>query len=256
MAGLDGDDASKTVDLPPAAAGNQLRLGTVVGRYVVLEGLAAGGMGGMGIVYAAYDPDLYRRVAIKFLLSNQANHTGHDRLLREARAMAQLSHPNVVAVYDVGTWQERVFIAMELVDGGTLKGWLAGDRSCREILDTFIAAGRGLAAAHAAGLVHRDFKPSNVMVGHDGRVRVTDFGLVRAAGASSAENPDSTGQRFALAQALWQSGDDQHDRALELGRQARDEYSGLWNGKAALSAVEQWLARHEGPRAAAVQAPR
>ena len=100
------------------------------------------------------------------------------RLLREAQAMARLTHPNVVAVDDVGTFEHRVFLAMEFVDGRTLKGWLkAKPRSIRERLQVLRAAGRGLAAGHHAGLVHRDFKPDNVLFGKDGRVLVTDFGL-------------------------------------------------------------------------------
>src|SRR5439155_15636147 len=99
------------------------------------------------------------------------------RLLREAQALARLSHPNVVAVHDVGTYGEHLFVALEWVDGATLSDWLEPGRSLREIVGAFRQAGEGLAAAHAAGLVHRDFKPENVLVGKDGRVRVTDFGL-------------------------------------------------------------------------------
>jgi serine/threonine protein kinase len=107
-----------------------------------------------------------------------------DRLRREAQAMAQLAHPNVVAVYDVGSFDGRMFIAMEYVAGETLARWLETPRSRREILEAYGAAGRGLAAAHAAGIVHRDFKPENVLIGHDGRARVGDFGLARAFGAA------------------------------------------------------------------------
>src|SRR5262249_55441433 len=114
--------------------------------------------------------------------------TQHDagesqtRLLREARAMAQLSHPNVVAAYDVGTWSGQVFVAMEFVEGKTLRRWLRdASPPWQEVLRAFLAAGDGLAAAHASGLVHRDFKPENILIGKDGRVRVTDFGLARPA---------------------------------------------------------------------------
>src|SRR5207244_2288672 len=104
------------------------------------------------------------------------------RMLREAQALARLAHPNVVAVYDVGAVDDHVFLAMELVDGETLAAWLrAADRSWRQIVAVLAAAGQGLAAAHAANIVHRDFKPGNVLVGRDGRVRVLDFGLARAA---------------------------------------------------------------------------
>ncbi|TQF12260.1 protein kinase [Myxococcus llanfairpwllgwyngyllgogerychwyrndrobwllllantysiliogogogochensis] len=151
-----------------------------VGRYHILDKL---GSGGMGVVYSAYDPDLHRRVAIK-LLHPDANTVvrtdGASRLLREAQAMARLSHPNVVSVYDAGTFAGRVFITMELVEGLSLRHWLRAEhRSWRDVLDLFRQAGRGLAAAHAAGLVHRDFKPANVLVNRDGRAQVTDFGLAR-----------------------------------------------------------------------------
>jgi len=137
----------------------------------------------MGVVYSAYDPELHRRVAIK-LLHPEANTVvradGSSRLLREAQAMARLSHPHVVSVYDAGTFAGRVFITMELVEGLSLRHWLRAEhRSWRDILDVFRQAGRGLAAAHAAGLVHRDFKPANVLVSREGHAQVTDFGLAR-----------------------------------------------------------------------------
>ncbi len=155
--------------------------GTAVGRYLLIALL---GRGGMGEIYAAYDPELDRRIAIKLLnVEPESGGTpaeARTRLLREAKAIARLSHPNVVVVFDAGSFGERLFIAMELVEGETLSSWLqARPRSWREVRDVFVAAGRGLAAAHAAGLVHRDFKPQNVMVGRDGEARVTDFGLVR-----------------------------------------------------------------------------
>jgi eukaryotic-like serine/threonine-protein kinase len=155
--------------------------GATIGRYVVL-GLV--GRGGMGEVYAAYDPELDRKVAVKLLRvkpgAGVSPHEGRQRTLREAQAIARLSHPNVVVVFDVGTFQEQVFIAMEFVEGNTVTYWLqAADRSWPEILKVFMAAGRGLAAAHDKGLVHRDFKPDNVMVGRDNQVRVMDFGLAR-----------------------------------------------------------------------------
>lgn len=145
--------------------------------------LGAVGRGGMGEVYAAYHPDLDRRIALKVVHELGADAPEHRaRLLREARAIARLSHPNVVSVHDAGTVGDRVYIAMEFVDGETVDTWLRRKpREWREIVDVFIAAGRGLAAAHAAGVVHRDFKPQNVMVGSDGSVRVMDFGLARMA---------------------------------------------------------------------------
>jgi len=170
------------------------------GRYKLVEKL---GVGGMGVVYLAEDPELGRRVAIK-LMEPKASGTlpaseGRARLLREARALAQLSHPNVIAVHDVGTCADQVFIAMEYVEGSTLSQWLAErKRTWREVLSTFVQAGRGLAAAHAVGIVHRDFKPDNVLVGNDGRVRVLDFGLARPAQPSESEElANADGQALA-----------------------------------------------------------
>ncbi|HLL56163.1 MAG TPA: tetratricopeptide repeat protein [Myxococcaceae bacterium] len=153
------------------------------------------GKGGMGVVYAAYDPELDRKVALK-LLGGFRSHgdDGQARLLREAQAMARVTHPNVTAVYDAGTYGAQVFIAMELIEGGkTLRDWiLETRRSWREILDVMVEAGQGLAAAHAAGLVHRDFKPENVLVGQDGHAHVTDFGLARLARSEEGSTKDSS----------------------------------------------------------------
>lgn len=162
-------------------------LGTTLGRYVILEWVGAGAM---GAVYSAFDPELDRRVALKILPPRRGERalTLSGRFLAEARAMASISHPNVIAVHDVGTHDGLAFFAMELVEGDTLEGWLKAERRSTEaIVSVFTAAGRGLAAAHDVGLVHRDFKPHNVLVGHDGRVRVIDFGLVRVV----AEDDDS-----------------------------------------------------------------
>lgn len=137
----------------------------------------------MSVVFQGFDPDLDRNVALKLLQSDRmAGSTPEStaRLAREARAMAKVSHPHVVPVYDVGLHAEDVYIAMELVEGQTLKSWLGETaRPWNEIVSMFMQAGRGLAAAHDAGLVHRDFKPENVLVGDDGRARVVDFGLAR-----------------------------------------------------------------------------
>ena len=151
--------------------------GDCLGRYTVRRLIGAGGM---GRVFAAVDPELGRAVAIKLIRAERAwAPSARARLLREAQAMARLHHPNVVTVYDVGTQDDEVFIAMELVEGSTLGEWMrVGGRAWRKVLETFIAAGRGLAAAHRAGIVHRDFKPANVIVGPD-RVVVVDFGLAR-----------------------------------------------------------------------------
>ena len=156
-------------------------IGQELGRYKLVERLGAGAM---GIVYRAEDRELGRDVALKQLHRPDAELT--DRLVREARAMAQVNHPNVVAVYDVGVLEGVTYIAMELVSGQSLRTWQAG-RTIKELVEAYLAAGRGLAAAHAAGIVHRDFKPDNVLVGKDGRLRVTDFGL--AASRPSAGQP-------------------------------------------------------------------
>ena len=177
------DSVSPTLPLESSASDTELQRGARFGRYLVLDWLGAGGM---GVVYSAYDPELDRRVALKVLRNDGAGHGDRlpirDLLLGEAQAMAQLAHPNVVTVFDVGSVDDRVFIAMELVEGQTLAKWLrAQRRKPSEIIAMFLAAGNGLAAAHAAGLIHRDFKPDNVLVSNDGRVRVTDFGLARSA---------------------------------------------------------------------------
>jgi tetratricopeptide (TPR) repeat protein len=161
----------------PMAPGDVPQLGNRLGRYIVLDML---GRGGMGVVYAAYDPVLDRKIALKLLLELEGDDAtaGRARMHREAQALARLSHPNVITIHDVGDHGDAMYLAMELVHGTTLRAWQAG-RSWREVLDGYVAAARGLAAAHTAGLIHRDFKPENVLVGDDGRVRVTDFGLAR-----------------------------------------------------------------------------
>ena len=160
---------------------DELKRGAQLGRYVVLGKLGAGGM---GVVYAAYDPELDRKVAIK-LLRGAASAEARDRLLREAQAMARLAHPNVIGVHDVGTFEDRVFVTLEFVEGRTLGAWLRErERGWREILQAFVMAGRGLAAAHAAGLVHRDFKPETTFFpANNCRILVGDFGLAHAVGA-------------------------------------------------------------------------
>ena len=179
---LEQTAAASATDTPP---GPRLGLsrGESVGRFV-LVGLL--GRGGMGEVYAAYDPELDRKVAVKILRARSAD--GEVRLLREAQVIAKLQHPNVVVVYDVGKFRDTVFIAMEFVDGETLGHWMKEEaRPWRETLRIFQAAGRGLDAAHALGMVHRDFKPDNVMLTKDGQVRVMDFGLARQVDAEDQE---------------------------------------------------------------------
>jgi predicted Ser/Thr protein kinase len=173
--------------LPAAAAPAVLEAGAKLGRYEVERLL---GVGGMGVVYVGRDPRLGRRVALKRL--HGATHAdAHARLEREAQAMAQLSHPNVVPIFELGDDDSGVFFAMELVDGVTLRDWLKTPRSADDVLARFLEAGRGLEAAHAAGVVHRDFKPANVLVGLDGRARVTDFGLARPLGGAPVPSGDA-----------------------------------------------------------------
>jgi tetratricopeptide (TPR) repeat protein/predicted Ser/Thr protein kinase len=180
----DGNRHSQPVAPAIATELSDLQRGATVGRYLVLNQL---GKGGLGVVYEAFDSDLDRKVALKLLRRDTGDRLTHQlRLSREAQAIARAAHPNVVAVYEVGHVGEQVFIAMELVDGVTLSRWAREQpRSWREILEVFFQAARGLASAHSAGLVHRDFKPDNVLIGRDGRVRVVDFGLARADGATA-----------------------------------------------------------------------
>ncbi len=185
-AGLDATQLGWDVSVADHLTGEAPRR---IGRFAVLRLLGAGGM---GVVYAAYDEELDRRVAIKLLHARGGVDTsqGHTRLLREAQAMAKLSHPNIATVFEVGLWNDQVFIAMEFVAGPSVGEWLAaGPRSWQEVVQVLTQAGRGLAAAHASGLVHRDFKPDNAIVGDDGRVRVLDFGLARASGDMTTQAP-------------------------------------------------------------------
>lgn len=175
--GPQGGGPAETTE-PSAADEPKLAIGERVGRYELLGML---GEGGMSFVYLAHDPELDRDVALK-LMRVRVGPEGARRLHREAQALAKLSHPNVVPVYDAGMVGGQAFVAMEYVPGKTLRQWLRGPRTWREIVSVMNDAGKGLAAAHARGLIHRDFKPDNVLIGDDGRVRVLDFGLARLAG--------------------------------------------------------------------------
>jgi tetratricopeptide (TPR) repeat protein/predicted Ser/Thr protein kinase len=209
---------------PPTNPPRSLERGETVGRFV-LVGLL--GRGGMGEVYAAYDPELDRKVAVKILRARSTD--GEARLLREAQAIAKLQHPNVVVVYDVGTFHDTVFIAMEFVDGNTLGYWMhAQARPWRETLKLFQAAGRGLAAAHEIGMIHRDFKPDNVMLTKGGQVRVMDFGLARQVNDAEGARPLTashikTARAEAEAAAKAAANDPDLQETRELGKPGGDQ---------------------------------
>src|SRR5690606_13586850 len=162
-------------------------------RFTVLKRLGAGGM---GVVYAAYDTELDRKVAIKLLRGVDEEGVHITRLRREAQALAKAAHRTVVHVYEVGDFRKQVFIAMEFVDGVTPRDGAPSEEfdPVAQVVEKFIEAGRGLAAAHAAGLIHRDFKPDNVLVGNDGRVRVLDFGLARGVDQGQVDPELSCGE--------------------------------------------------------------
>ena len=181
---VDPDISAPPLPPRPPTAGDR------IGRYVVLERLGAGGM---GIVFAAYDPELDRRVAVKLMRHDRGPGSdgsgGREHLMSEARALAKLAHPNVIGVHDVGLHEGGVFVAMEFIDGRTLTEWATEqNRTADEVLRVYREAGAGLAAAHVEGIVHRDFKPDNVMLDRNGRVRVLDFGLARAPVGSMADS--------------------------------------------------------------------
>lgn len=186
-----GDETLAGTLAPEVGRGAALAPGDRIGRYVLLRRV---GRGAMGEVFAAYDPELDRRIALKLL----AGDIEGGRTSAEARAMARLSHPNVVGIHDVSEVHGRPLIAMELVEGTTLAEWFETKPAVSEVVEAFVAAGRGLAAAHEAGIVHRDFKPANVLVEVDkgtgklGRVRVGDFGLAQA---RTTRTPTSPAQR-------------------------------------------------------------
>ena len=245
LAGVDIDDTRAAGDrrddatLAASSPTIGLERGAVVDRYLLLDRLGAGAM---GVVYAAFDPELDRKVALK-LVAPQADGgsgtAGRARLLREAQALAKLSHPNVVAVFDAGTHGENVWIAMEFVAGRTLRAWAEErPRPWSEVLPALVDAARGVAAAHAAGLVHRDLKPDNVMIGADGRVRVMDFGLARGRRSTSDDLPLAAtlaaGERARPAMA-----------ALDLPL----TQAGSLQGTPAYMAPEQWHGHDAGAAA-------
>ena len=257
--GADLTDSTSGAGVEPATRSPgrspELTRGTVVGRYVLLDKLGAGGM---GIVYAAYDPELDRKVALKLLLPGRGgSESGRARLLREAQALAKLTHPNVVAIHDVGTHDQQIWIAMEFVPGQTLGAWVKErPRRWPELLGVLTDVVRGVAAAHVVGLVHRDLKPENVMIGRDGRVRVMDFGLAHGRSLAAAEQElsasslamESAQSDSMLAQTLPGDSSLQPEvAALAL----RLTQAGSIQGTPAYMAPEQW--RGEEATAAADQ---
>ena len=228
--------------------GEPLRRGDDVGRYTVLERIWSGGM---GVVYAAFDPQLDRRVALKVMHAGDdgpSDSAGRARLLREAQAMAKLSHPNVITVHDVGTFNERVFVAMEFIEGSTLRDWMDSDHAWPEMVDAFVRAGRGLAAAHAAGLVHRDFKPDNVLMGHDGRVLVMDFGLARRTTPRTGPIPGPSQAPYPIEDRLQEARTAGSSAAGET-RDLNLTRTGAMLGTPAYMSPEQHRGEHIGPHA-------
>ncbi|MFV8751382.1 tetratricopeptide repeat protein [Nannocystaceae bacterium ST9] len=202
---------------------DQLPPGTRIARYTLLDAI---GSGGIGIVYAAYDPDLDRRVALKLLRPSKLAgrratiQQRRARLLREAQALARLSHPNVVPIYEVGTFGAQIYLIMEFIEGLTLGAWFrARTRGWSEIVGVFMQAGRGLAAAHEASIVHRDFKPDNVLVGRDGRVRVLDFGLAGPLPGPTQESSEK------LRIDVEYDSDESAERSLEESNEVLNETS-------------------------------
>ncbi len=174
-----GEVAARLFGRPPSSPS--------VGRYRLVARLGAGAS---GEVWSADDPQLDRRVAIKILHPELGSATNHAAMVREAKALAKLSHPNVVPVFDAGIHEGRVFVTLELVEGTNARAWLATPRAWPEVVEVFVQVARGLAAAHAAGIVHRDVKPENILVGADGRVRISDFGIARAPGTGESDGDE------------------------------------------------------------------
>ncbi|MBC8068837.1 MAG: serine/threonine protein kinase, partial [Deltaproteobacteria bacterium] len=214
------DDATHTASESAFARASAppLAPGALIDRFVLLKRI---GEGGMGSVWAAYDGELDRKIAIKLVLPERAGDEHvRARMLREAQALARLSHPNVVTVHEVGVHGDQIYVAMEHVEGETLKAWLqrepVGPPRLAGLLEILRQAGRGLAAAHAADMVHRDFKPANVIVGADGRVRVVDFGLARVHAGVTAIVRDELVATFREDALRSSSGDSQRSPASGL----------------------------------------
>jgi Tol biopolymer transport system component len=181
------DEPMPTLPLGRLGGADELLPITLIDRYRIERRLGAGAM---GVVYAAHDIHLDRAVAVKVVGPRVDTGTGQGRLVREAQAMAKLRHPNLATVYDIGVSKDRLFVVMEIVDGGTVADWLKAEpRSWRAILAVYLQAACGLTAAHAAGFVHRDFKPENVLYGNDGVARVSDFGVARILGDAERADP-------------------------------------------------------------------
>ncbi|MCH9681102.1 MAG: serine/threonine protein kinase, partial [Deltaproteobacteria bacterium] len=237
-----------TVDYPGSAESHpSLRrpTPTKIGRYTVLDLL---GVGGMGVVCTAYDPKLDRKVALKLLRKkSEGDHrlsTGQARLIREAQALAKLTHPNIVTVHDVDTYEGQIYMAMEYVDGSSLDQWMVrGERHWRDVVEVFVDAARGLAAAHHAGITHRDFKPANVLIGKDGRVLVVDFGLAKSNDHELERSDDSPAPEAAVDMGPEPNlmdviGSTQDTKLTQVGRTV---------GTPAYMAPEQFLGLEVGP---------
>ena len=239
----DVDPHEQTSAEPAKPATGHMVAGRTIGGFELISIL---GEGGMGVVWSAHDPNLDRVLAIKVLKRSDAAPSLRKRLLREARAMARLKHPNVLTVYEVGTEGERDFIAMEMVEGGSLDEWLERQPPRHEVMATILAAGRGLAAAHAKGLVHRDFKPHNVLRSKDGRVLVTDFGLARgmaedsSSGSIESADPEAAHDVTIRPSTAART----NDRLLD----SRLTQTGAMIGTPAYMAPEQFLGGAPDPR--------
>lgn len=195
------------VNASPSSSPSSPAAGDRIGRFIVVDAL---GQGAMGVVVRAFDPRLERLLAIKLVAAERSERVGlaRERLIAEARALARLSHPNVVAVYEVDVHEGRDYVAMELIDGIDLQRWLRErQRPWREVTRVFAAAAEGLDAVHRAGLVHRDVKPANILIGHDGHVRVGDFGIARRVDTGSPGDPETgTTDSVPTAQGLTEDG--------------------------------------------------